>query len=893
VPLKLFISYSHQDQAQLDKLLEGLRPMEREGLIEPWTDRLIDVGEDWREKIGAALNDCDLGLFLLSIPFLASDFIHAEELKPLLLREQSGGVRLFPILLRACDWKNSPLGHLQPLPGWDEYIEKKGDDQPSRDEAWTRVVTIIRQWVTDYADKKDGVSWEGSPYPGLRAFDEREAPIFTGREEKTAALVNKLDRGVRFLAVYGASGSGKSSLVRAGLIPEWRKRFPAVKNLPVLIIKPDEDADGNPFTPLGTALHPLMAPGSDRAGLRRALSDDPRSIGKYIDTALRGLPDSAELLLVVDQFEELFTTVEAPHRERFRELLGHFLMHPRARVVLTVRSDFFHRLDAFPELTDRLNEENGHFLVTPLGPEHYRTLIEKPGRLAGFRFEEGLVDRMLAEAEQGGSREGVVPLLQFALAKLYQPFAERPAREKLPPDRRYFSTEDYQAFGGIKGAVGAAASDAVTEVEGAADVLPRLFRALVTVNAEQKPTRRRAARAELESDPVLAALVQRLVGDQGHARLLVTQEAHVEVAHEILFDAWQAMADWIAEFKHDLQLRDRMSFEARQWDASGRSDPHLLWSHERQQPLYESLRRLGQPLPTWTEEPEHSFLRPEAERLLDEIADRATTHQRRDWIGTRWAAIGDPRRGVGVDPETGLPDIVWSDEIPSGRIVLEDDAGRFKIDRPFRIAVHLLTRDQYVAFLEASDGYDHDVWWDGLAKPDSRWPPTGAGGNYPVGLVTWNEAVAYCRWLDDRLRRRGDIGAGQKIRLPTEWEWQLAATGGDLRREFPWVGPFDAGKLNSVESGLMRTTAVGLFPAGAANCGALDMAGNIWEWCLNKYRHANDTGVGGPDERVVRGGSWVDYQSGCRAAYRFRYDPDSRFNLIGFRLCLSSPIEGY
>jgi hypothetical protein len=79
VPLKLFVSYSHQDQAQLDKLLEGLRPLEREGLIAPWTDRLIDVGEDWRAKINAALADCELGIFLLSIPFLGSDFIDSTQ----------------------------------------------------------------------------------------------------------------------------------------------------------------------------------------------------------------------------------------------------------------------------------------------------------------------------------------------------------------------------------------------------------------------------------------------------------------------------------------------------------------------------------------------------------------------------------------------------------------------------------------------------------------------------------------------------------------------------------------------------------------------------------------------------------------------------------------------
>lgn len=118
MPLKLFISYSHSDSDALDRLQIGLRPLERENLIAPWTDRLIDVGEDWRDKIRSALNECDLGLFLLSLDFLGSDFIASNELQPLLQREREHKIQLAPILLRKCDWENSPLGKLQPLPGY-------------------------------------------------------------------------------------------------------------------------------------------------------------------------------------------------------------------------------------------------------------------------------------------------------------------------------------------------------------------------------------------------------------------------------------------------------------------------------------------------------------------------------------------------------------------------------------------------------------------------------------------------------------------------------------------------------------------------------------------------------------------------------------------------------
>ena len=166
MPLKLFISYSYQDQKQHDKLLEGLRPLEREGLITYWTDRLIDVGDEWQGRIATALEDCELGIFLLSFPFLGSDFINAKELAPLLARARSDDLRLVQVLLRHCDWTNTALGNLQPLPGWDQYIENPGDDEAARDAAWTRVVTKIRQWAKESMTQQHKVEWKDSPYQG-------------------------------------------------------------------------------------------------------------------------------------------------------------------------------------------------------------------------------------------------------------------------------------------------------------------------------------------------------------------------------------------------------------------------------------------------------------------------------------------------------------------------------------------------------------------------------------------------------------------------------------------------------------------------------------------------------------------------------------------------------
>ena len=207
-----------------------------------------------------------------------------------------------------------------------------------------------------------------------------------------------------------------------------------------------------------------------------------------------------------------------------------------------------------------------------------------------------------------------------------------------------------------------------------------------------------------------------------------------------------------------------------------------------------------------------------------------------------------------------------------------------------------MTNIQFQAFIDAGDGYKNLRWWEpewleaGRVDPEQPRSAHWTEANAPRESVTWYEAVAFCRWLDHQLRKRGAVVSGQQIRLPTEWEWQLAATGGDRTREYPWAGAWDHSKLNSFEGRLRRTTAIGQFPAGAAAWGALDMAGNVWEWCLNSYDKPKDTSSKGEDTRVLRGGSWFNDQRYCRAAYRLRLNPNVRDSGIGFRLCLSSPI---
>jgi hypothetical protein len=233
----------------------------------------------------------------------------------------------------------------------------------------------------------------------------------------------------------------------------------------------------------------------------------------------------------------------------------------------------------------------------------------------------------------------------------------------------------------------------------------------------------------------------------------------------------------------------------------------------------------------------------------------------------------DNRRGVGLHGD-GVPDIAWV-EIPGGRVVLADNAGKQRV-RGFAIACYPVTNVQFQAFVEADDGYQNPTWWAELDPQESH-SAEWSEANAPRETVSWYEAVAFSRWLSARL--------GYAVRLPTEFEWQRAATRGEAGRTYPWGPEWAVSHCNSGESDLDRTTAVGLYPKGAWPGGPLDMVGNVWEWCLNKHDKPMDPSIDrSGDPRAVRGGSWFASAAICRTAFRFSLSPELRVVDGGFRL---------
>jgi formylglycine-generating enzyme required for sulfatase activity len=300
--------------------------------------------------------------------------------------------------------------------------------------------------------------------------------------------------------------------------------------------------------------------------------------------------------------------------------------------------------------------------------------------------------------------------------------------------------------------------------------------------------------------------------------------------------------------------------------------------------------------------------------LMQELENHQTTHQQRLQIGEWLEKIGDPRPGVGV--KGGTPDITWLPVTPGGEVKITrvwhpdtpDDEPRvvhiqhFNVE-PFYIAKYLVTSGQYQAFVEAEDGFVNSVWWQGMPKAYQRQSLAELRTrslNNPRDGISWYQSVAFGRWMNHRLRGLElphPSGAGvlrvsenAQVRLPTEWEWQWTAQNGAEARPYPW-GEKNTGHANTAESGLRQAIAVGMYPHGAAACGALDMAGNLMEWCANDKANLETIDFESTASKALRGGDWGYGIENATCAYCDDEEPGRMDILNGCRLVLGSSFK--
>lgn len=235
----------------------------------------------------------------------------------------------------------------------------------------------------------------------------------------------------------------------------------------------------------------------------------------------------------------------------------------------------------------------------------------------------------------------------------------------------------------------------------------------------------------------------------------------------------------------------------------------------------------------------------------------------------------------------------WVD-IPAGSVTLDDpggylDAAQTQAVAAFSIARYPITDAQFQVFVDAADGYVNDDWWAfspaaqewRMETPQPRAMDYGEG-DHPRTHVSWYEAVAFCRWLSAR--------SGENIQLPSEAQWQRAAQG-DAGTLYPWGSEWEAGRChNGKDARQIGTASVRAYEGrGDSAFGVVDMAGNVWEWCLTSWESGADS-IDGDDVRVLRGGSWFDdIQGFFRATTRRSWNPDIRSDLRGFRIVRSQP----
>jgi len=602
------------------------------------------------------------------------------------------------------------------------------------------------------------------------------------------------------------------------------------------------------------AEHLATALGEEMADVRRRLEGgDELALADWLRGRKRK-PDAggeAAFLLAIDQFEELFTLAEADERQRLDRLLAAALedLDCPLFVLSTVRVDF---LDRYEDLLPRLMGAQFKFgtskRLPPIVGDGLRAVIEGPARLVALDVGE-VRDLILSEARD---EQGALPLVENALRWLW----EQRAGNRL-------SGTLLREAGGIAGILSSGADDLLDALdeEDRERALRLLFR-LVRVDPEGRHTRRRLAYAkavEIAGGGECGhALVHRLAGSQirdggkrhGSVRLITIGEERgaggpgnnnggwVNLIHETLVRArggkraegarpyWPTLWRYIEDHKGQSfrlesvrMLADRIEAEAKAWDAAGRPDAGR-WSETYIVQQMSEIVGAGEAIEEIVRPGlSRAFLGPTDPHEIIELLNLAEAddagrgsgrygdrwrlplaHQARAALAERLAIVGDPRRGVGL--VDGLPDIDWC-LIDGGEVTIE---GRRQVVEPFRMARYPITVAQFRAFVE--DCFRDGEWqlppgFEGeFAQGDP--PQHGAGGgNCGADSVNWHDARAFCHWLGTRLKA--------EIRLPTEAEWQLAATAGD-----PESGP-TPGAVTGIHS-VSRGVPIPTRAASAAHC---------------------------------------------------------------------------
>lgn len=944
---RIFLSHSSANNAQAIAIRDWM-------IAQGWNDVFLDLdpqrglkaGERWQEALKRAAERCELVVFVISPVWAASAWCRAE-----FLFAKNLNKRIFAVIVEPTPFSELPteltaewqITNLTTgvrdyhatvtLPGGNTTEVAFGT------EGLERLHFGLREAGLDpeYFGWPPAIDPDRSPYRGLAPLEADDAGIFFGRE---APVIDALDRlrGLReappprLLVILAASGSGKSSLLRAGLLRRLARDHRQF--LPLPIIRPQRAAISGD-TGLLRALEGAFRAGKisiARADLRAAVDRGTtelrallsmlaeKSTPAAINTA--SAPKAPTLVMSIDQGEELFLADGQQEAESFLSLLRDLVTAdaPAVIVLFTIRSDNYERLQLAKEL-EGLRQQT--LSLPPMPRGSYAEIIKRPAqRLEGtpraLRIDDALVDALLADIEAGGAKDAL-PLLAFTLERLYDEYG---ATGNL-------KVEHYEKLGRIEGSIEAAverafkAADADPKVPKDKQERETLLRRglipwLAGIDPDTGAPRRYVARLSeipAEARPLIDLLTaQRLLSTdvaQG------TKEITIEPAHEALLRKWGTLQGWLKEDFALLSVLDGIKRAARDWAANGMATSWLTHTKERLRAAEALLMRRD--LAAKLEPTDWDYL---AACRNAENAARGRARRVQALIGMlgllvvagvvgwlnqnylqdriNWFTKVEPYMRKRVQPhlltaegertlkpgssfrecDTGCPDMVV---IRGGKFVMgsaENEMGRINEEGPR----HEVTIDKF-AVSEAEITFEQ---WDECVKfgncPAVISDSGVERGTRPVVKVSWDEAKKYVEWFSQM--------TGKKYRLLSEAEWEYAARAGS-DAAYSWGAEIGEGKANCRGCGSKWTDQPAPVRSFEANAfGLYDMHGNVWEWCADPW---HSTYVGAPDRgivweggdtnlRIMRGGSFDDDPGLLRAATRIKTPRDFRSATIGLRI---------
>jgi formylglycine-generating enzyme required for sulfatase activity len=955
---RIFVSHSSVDNFEAVAVRDWLAS-------EGWSDVFLDLdpergiaaGERWERALHKAATRCEAVIFLVSRNWLGSGWCLKEYALARGLNK-----KLFAVIIEP----GKTIADLPPeLQGTWQVVDLTG----GQDMRIHRTVLPGSHTEKHVAFSEDGLrrlkrglekagldprffAWppesdpERSPYRGLKPIESVDAGIFFGRDAPIIEAIDGL-RGLRaataprVLVILGASGAGKSSFLRAGLLPRLARNDSQF--LPLPAIRPERAALTGESGLVSSLEAALAARGMNlpRAEIRSAVLGGIKSVRpllqRLVDKAFAetlsedngGKPPT--LVLAIDQAEELFIGEGLGEGATLLGLVRDLVEDPPAIIVLfTIRSDSYDRLQTAKFLEDVRQQT---LPLSPMPRGAYQTVVEGPAaRLSEtshkLAIEPRLTQRLLEDIEKGGGSDAL-PLLAFTMEQLYIDYGRASGELKL---------ENYEAFGGLKGAIDAAVERAFLRADADA-YIPRARKSrearlrqglipwLASVDPDTKSPRRNIARqADIPEDarPLINFLVEeRLLttdtvaekdSKTGIERRIVT----IEPAHEALLRQWTLLQGWLTEDLGLLITLEGIKRAAGEWDAHHRSES---WLAHRGQRLAEAHALEARPdLAARLDAIDRVYLATcrKAEALASGRARRVGAiiylllvgiiaglvgwinqsffkQQLNWWMVMRPYAVANVWPYVlSADAQRALKPLAPFREcakdcptmivIPTGEFIVGSpptEPDRSDNEEP----QHKVTIATPFAVSEYDVTFDD---WDACVSVGAC--PAASDGDYgrgtrPVINVSWNDAQQYAAWLSEM--------TGQPYRLLTEAEWEYAARAGTTTAYY-WGDEIGKGNASCDGCGSawdnLSTSPVGSFPPNAFHL--YDMAGDVWQWVEDCY-HSNYDGAptdgsawrtGDCSSRVIRGASWDYRPKGLRSAVRAKQFVDYRDYYLGFRV---------